>query len=537
MVERLLTLKEVSEYLNTHKMTVYRLAQRRKIPASKVGRVWRFKRQKIDQWLDKQANSRKKKRRKRGREKFMGTLVTSNYVEKRKSPRATVKIPLRVRHAGSTSPTLNAKTVDLSEGGVRLSLPDNLKLPKNPILEFTLPQALEDFRIYTDIVWSDGPHYGLRFKDLERKQAANLKRILWHSENYIEKNIADLLDKASPVMRSKIRSFFITDVRAYLDQISSLCVRMERQKLDKRVGQEKFNVKTNDIAKRGDGLEQALDHKLLTKEIKHRFRSVIDSWVTESELYKRGIEKPRGYPGDYLLLEKIYDNRPESRGVGYYYDRHFLNNSYAGSVRKRKDKMVEILGDFIKNANLPSVKILNLASGSCREIKELFEKLIQVKGTVKIACIDHDEEALKYSQKTLNNLPKNVQVVFMKENVITMPERQTDFTESLGRQDLIYSLGLIDYVPDRILKNMLKFWFGLLAPEGRLILTHKDRDRDPQAPLVPDWFCDWKFIPRNEEHLVSLVKDSIKNAHFKLERDATGKIIFLSVDNIAVLAK
>lgn len=66
MVERLLTLKEVSEYLNINRMTVYRLAQSGRIPASKVARVWRFKRQKIDQWLDEQSNARKTKRPTRG---------------------------------------------------------------------------------------------------------------------------------------------------------------------------------------------------------------------------------------------------------------------------------------------------------------------------------------------------------------------------------------------------------------------------------------------------------------------------------------
>ena len=84
-------------------------------------------------------------------------------------------------------------------------------------------------------------------------------------------------------------------------------------------------------------------------------------------------------------------------------------------------------------------------------------------------------------------------------------------------------------MPDRILKNVLKFCFELLTPKGQLIVTHKDRDRDQHAPVPPDWFCDWKFVTRNEEHLINMVKDSTIRGDFTIrtERDKTEKIIFL----------
>lgn len=53
----IMTLDEVRKYLKVHRSTVYRLAEEGKIPASKVGRVWRFKKESIDSWLKKQENS------------------------------------------------------------------------------------------------------------------------------------------------------------------------------------------------------------------------------------------------------------------------------------------------------------------------------------------------------------------------------------------------------------------------------------------------------------------------------------------------
>lgn len=51
----LMTVKEVAEYLKLNYMTVYKLAQKGRIPASKIGGNWRFKKDLLDQWIAKQS--------------------------------------------------------------------------------------------------------------------------------------------------------------------------------------------------------------------------------------------------------------------------------------------------------------------------------------------------------------------------------------------------------------------------------------------------------------------------------------------------
>ena len=55
-MERLMTLEEVTEYLRLSKDTVYRMANTGKLPASKVGSQWRFRKEDVDQWLEKNKN-------------------------------------------------------------------------------------------------------------------------------------------------------------------------------------------------------------------------------------------------------------------------------------------------------------------------------------------------------------------------------------------------------------------------------------------------------------------------------------------------
>jgi len=46
-----MTVHEVSEYLKLAESTVYRLAREGRLPARKVGGVWRFSRDVLDEWF------------------------------------------------------------------------------------------------------------------------------------------------------------------------------------------------------------------------------------------------------------------------------------------------------------------------------------------------------------------------------------------------------------------------------------------------------------------------------------------------------
>lgn len=47
----LLTVDEVAEFLRVKPSTVYEWAKQGKIPASKVGRLWRFRREDVEAWV------------------------------------------------------------------------------------------------------------------------------------------------------------------------------------------------------------------------------------------------------------------------------------------------------------------------------------------------------------------------------------------------------------------------------------------------------------------------------------------------------
>ena len=64
-MEKLFTLYELAVYLRLNKFTVYRMVERKELPAIKVANQWRFKEKDIDRWLEdnKRINFRRKKKK------------------------------------------------------------------------------------------------------------------------------------------------------------------------------------------------------------------------------------------------------------------------------------------------------------------------------------------------------------------------------------------------------------------------------------------------------------------------------------------
>ena len=52
----LMTIDEVADYLRVKKRTVYDWVKKGKIPAMKTVGLWRFRRERIDQWLESEAD-------------------------------------------------------------------------------------------------------------------------------------------------------------------------------------------------------------------------------------------------------------------------------------------------------------------------------------------------------------------------------------------------------------------------------------------------------------------------------------------------
>ncbi|OGR23288.1 MAG: transcriptional regulator [Desulfobacterales bacterium RIFOXYA12_FULL_46_15] len=51
MEDRWLSVEEIAQYLGISKDTVYTWINKKKLPAQKIGRLWKFKKDEVDGWV------------------------------------------------------------------------------------------------------------------------------------------------------------------------------------------------------------------------------------------------------------------------------------------------------------------------------------------------------------------------------------------------------------------------------------------------------------------------------------------------------
>lgn len=274
---------------------------------------------------------------------------------------------------------------------------------------------------------------------------------------------------------------------------------------------------------------QAIKEEKIAEEFVLHVRSKLGPFFYASEMFDYSYRKPQGYPGDFKMMDYIYNDVPCSSSLlGKYYDRFYLDNPYAEAVRSRKDRMVEVLGDIFRTGK--SWTVLNIACGPSREVRELFAANHSADYRVDMLALDHDQAALDFSQAQLKGVGTHLKIRLVKADAFKYfrrPEQSGD----LGMFNLVYSTGLADYLPDLLLVSMLKFFYLKLNKGGQFILAHKIEEKDPFAPVTPRFICEWRFHKRsNEDLLRALEKAGIKESEIEKEIwDKSGKIKFFVV--------
>ncbi len=61
----IMTTREMAEYLRLHQITICKFAAEGRIPAVRVGRVWRFDKEAIDKWISEGQSKNVSKRKKK----------------------------------------------------------------------------------------------------------------------------------------------------------------------------------------------------------------------------------------------------------------------------------------------------------------------------------------------------------------------------------------------------------------------------------------------------------------------------------------
>lgn len=214
---------------------------------------------------------------------------------------------------------------------------------------------------------------------------------------------------------------------------------------------------------------------------RHRLHDVL----LEDPYLSHSFHRPRGYPGDAGLIDLIYDMVPppgthdRARNL-FDITTHFVA---ANAVRMRLD----YARTLVSEAHRAGQRICVLACGHFREGDELSGLDMS-----NVTLVDQDPQSLAIVQG--RHGPTGARTV--EANVFSFLRRATQANE---QYDLVYTLGLTDYLDERAMNLLHRLLHKLVADGGRAVI----------ANFRPDLICtawmeavmDWHLIYRDEAEL------------------------------------
>ena len=247
-------------------------------------------------------------------------------------------------------------------------------------------------------------------------------------------------------------------------------------------------------------------------------------YFMRSRFAQRTYFKPKGYAGDFLMMEAIYRNRPEGDGnLGLIIDAYCLQSPPAKAVRSRRRMLAGMLEEFsmplIKQKK--KVRIMNLACGSNRELFDFLSKCPD-SSRVEAICMDADQDALEFTNRKVNTFPHGATIRFMQDNVVKWALGRV--RHEFGAQDIIYSAGLTDYLDERLFVALLNRIYGFLNPGGVAIICNF-APRNPNRAWV-DHILQWKLIYRDEDEMRRLFENSSFGMGVELFTEEEGITLF-----------
>jgi SAM-dependent methyltransferase len=209
-------------------------------------------------------------------------------------------------------------------------------------------------------------------------------------------------------------------------------------------------------------------------------------------LQGRSLQKPFGYAGDFIMIDALYTNKLVENEKLMRWDQLVQSINAAKAVRNRKAYFINLLISKL-NYYLKGISVLDVASGSCRDLKEFF----QIKPDCKINCdcIEQDLNAIDYAKYVLDGDKHKVN--FIPKNAIKF---DTD-----KKYDLIWSGGLFDYFTDNIFIRLLKRYYNFLNDNGEMVIGNFSTNNPSKNYME---LMEWHLNYRDEDKLLELAEQS-----------------------------
>ena len=249
-----------------------------------------------------------------------------------------------------------------------------------------------------------------------------------------------------------------------------------------------------------------------------RLRRTLGDALAEDTMQGLALKKPRGYAGDFELIDRMYLRTVSRRPDVSRWDEYYHSQPAAQAVRNRLNFFHAELNAVEKRfSDCGEINVLNVASGPGRDILEFF--VAHPESRIRFRCIEQDGEAVEYAK--VLNAPWPERLDFDQRNVLR-------FAAAEQKYRLIWSGGLFDYFSDRVFVHVLRRLLSALDADGRLVIGNFSTANPSRAYM--EAVFDWRLEYRTPDELIALATEAgVKRERITVESEPAGVNLFLTI--------
>ena len=245
------------------------------------------------------------------------------------------------------------------------------------------------------------------------------------------------------------------------------------------------------------------------------FRDIIKKALNENTLIGHGFVKPYGYPGDFSIINNIYQLyvNPDPKYTNW--DRFFQEQAGAHAVRNRKKFFLQCCRS-LEESDRKEVNVLILGCGPATDVNEYLAE--NPESRIIFDLIDYDQTAIDFARS--QNEKYNGQIKYFRINVLRYKPYKW--------YDLIWSSGLFDYFKDKHFIYLLNKYHKHLADGGEYIIGNFSHV-NPTKKLM-EVLSDWYLNHRSRFDLIRVAMEvEAEEDKIRVDSEELGVNLFLRI--------
>jgi SAM-dependent methyltransferase len=223
--------------------------------------------------------------------------------------------------------------------------------------------------------------------------------------------------------------------------------------------------------------------------------------------------KPHGYSGDFEIIDYVYQQKLPAEKKFHKWDKYYYKLHAAKAVINRKKYFIELVKRKVSEVNRP-LRILNIASGPCRDVLELLGQVPIEK--LKIHCVDMDPQAIDYGKSLLGKYANDI--TFTCRNIFKFDTHE--------KFDLIWSGGLFDYFQNDVFVRLLSRFHKWCASPGEIVIGNFSTFNPSRSYM--EKALNWYLFHRTKEELRKIAFEAgFGHDHIEIGSEELGVNLFL----------